>query len=169
EIDDNIAIIGLNSCVPTGLSGAWGILDDEQLQRLPALLQKHQGRFRILVLHHFLLDRHGYHGLPRRGLRNRDALSAILQKEGCELILHGHEHARYRYEIQGPHGPIPVHNPGPATCVSAARHHPGGYLIYDIQDGQIKGIEGCTLSFPEGHIEEDNNFPSIDPIEGSAL
>jgi 3',5'-cyclic AMP phosphodiesterase CpdA len=166
-IPPHIAIIGLNSCVPTGLSGAWGLLDDEQLQRLPALLRAHQDHFRILVLHHFLLDRHGYHGLPRRGLRNRDALLSILQKEGCELVLHGHEHARYRYTLDGPQGPIPVHNPGPATCVSSARHHPGGYLIYDIQDQRIASIQGFVLSYPDGHIQPDDTFPSISPIPAS--
>ena len=164
EVAGGIAIIGLNSCVPTGLSGAWGVIDDEQLARLPALLQRTKDRFRIVVLHHFFLDRHGRPALPRRGLRNRDALMKILSQEGCELVLHGHEHARYTYSLEGSERKIPVYNPSPSNSVSPLEHHRGGYLIYTIEDHKLQRVEGFSLSHPEGDIFSDDAIPVITPM-----
>lgn len=140
RLDDKLTIIGLNSCVPTGLSGSWGILDEAQLTRLPELLLRYKDSFRVIMIHHFLQDKHGTPGLPRRGLRNRNDFLRILKKYGAEMILHGHEHACYTYNVPGKQGPIPVFCPGPATRHSLEPIKQGGYQLYEIEDGQLLDI-----------------------------
>ncbi len=137
-LGDDIAIIGLNSCVPTGLSGSWGVLDPEQINRLPELLLKYSDRFRVVMIHHFLQDKHGTPGLPRRGLRNRHDFLRIIQSYGAELILHGHEHACYQYMIPGNNHPVRVMNPGPATRHTQYPNAQGGYQIYEIEGKELK-------------------------------
>lgn len=141
EVSNDVVCIGLNTSVPTDYLGSWGMLTDGQLERLPGLLQRYADRFRIVMIHHFLEDKHGTPGLPKRGLRNRDAFLAILEEHGAELILHGHEHACYQYTVPGPSGStIPVLNSGPTSFVSTKPLKQGGYQMIEIQGKQIQSV-----------------------------
>jgi 3',5'-cyclic AMP phosphodiesterase CpdA len=146
EIGEKLVCIGLNSAVPTGLHGSWGMIDDSQLSKLSNILNSYVDRFRVVLLHHFLLDVHGHHGLPNRGLRNRDRLLAILANCGAEMILHGHEHACYRYHVLGDQAEIPVFIPGPATLYRPKHKDQGGYQIYEIDDGQLQKVWRFNLN-----------------------
>ena len=150
HLTESIVLIGVNTCVATGWFQAWGVVDQPQLKRLEKILGRYRDRTRIVLLHHYLQDRKGTVGPPARHLRNHSDLFALFAAQGAELILHGHDHARYNYSIPGPSGPIPVFNPGPSTRQSTKdENHWGGYLLYDFHDSRLEQVQAFYLD-PEG-------------------
>ena len=97
-----VALIGLSSAVPTPLFDATGRLGASQLSRLEPLLGSlgEQGLCRVILIHHPPvnppLKRH------RHRLRDSAALGAVLQRQGAELVLHGHLHCRRDAHLPGP-------------------------------------------------------------------
>lgn len=102
----DVALIGLNSALPTAPLLARGRLGPQQLARLENLLAAEgvAGRVRIVMLHH-----------PpaagavrwRKALADGDALRAVLARAGAELVLCGHARDARLDAIAGPHEPIP--------------------------------------------------------------
>ncbi|WP_237442167.1 MULTISPECIES: metallophosphoesterase [unclassified Saccharibacter] len=87
----HVAIIGLNSALPTPPFTAYGYLSKSQLLELESLLETlgKQGYCRVVMIHH----------PPKKGLLkkqksllNTNKLSRILQRRGAELVVHGHSH-----------------------------------------------------------------------------
>lgn len=151
-LGDDVALIGVNTCLATGFFQAWGEVSTEQLEALPALLDAHRERYRIVVLHHYLQDRHGAPGHRRRWLRNREQVLDILAEHGADMVLHGHDHARYEYTVPGPEGSeISVYNPGPTTRHSHMPERRGGYQIYHVEDKQLLQIERFCFDPESGH------------------
>lgn len=87
RIRGNVALIGVNSAVPTAPLLAGGRIGAEQLAALERRLQSLRGHFRIVLIHHPVAD-----GAVsrRKALADRADLRAVLQRAGCELVLHGH-------------------------------------------------------------------------------
>ena len=132
-----VALIGLCSAVPTLPGSAAGWLGADQLARLPALLEAagREGLFRIVMVHHPPLPGRGGW---RRELRDREALRAVLRRDGAELVLHGHHHAVLRAEVEGPAGPIPVL--GAPLALRSRRDGPAGWHLHRIaRDGARAG------------------------------
>ena len=127
-----VALIGLDSALPTPPGSAEGRLGDGQLARLPALLEAagRDGLFRVVLVHHPPLRGPGGR---RRALRDRAALREALARSGAELVLHGHHHAALRAEVEGPAGPIPVLG---APHARRAAREPAGWLLHRVaRDG----------------------------------
>lgn len=87
----DVALIGLNSAVPTPPFVAAGRLGQVQLERLPALLDatRAAGLVRVVLIHHPPLPGQASR---LRGLEDAGALQSILANHGAELVLHGHNH-----------------------------------------------------------------------------
>lgn len=85
----DVAVIGLNSAVPTRPASACGLLGAEQLDRLGSSLDAQADALRILLLHHPPLP-----GMIKFRKRLRDAacLEAVLAQCPADLILYGHRH-----------------------------------------------------------------------------
>jgi 3',5'-cyclic AMP phosphodiesterase CpdA len=137
RVRDRIALIALNSCVPTGDLGAWGELGEAQLARLraclaaPALAQ----RTRVVLLHHPPVR---LKGGEDRNLKDRAALAAVLSETGAELVLHGHDHRDEEATLEGPGGrSIPVVGAGSASYAGHAQGR-ARYNIYELSDGAIE-------------------------------
>ncbi|MCC6104343.1 metallophosphoesterase [Acetobacter sp.] len=100
-----VALIGLNSAIPTPPFFASGRVSDSQLTALGPLLRQtaEEGLCRIVLIHHPPVQ-----GLvsKRKGLDGMERLQAILKREGAELVLHGHSHRATLSCI--PHTDIPV-------------------------------------------------------------
>jgi 3',5'-cyclic AMP phosphodiesterase CpdA len=135
----DVALIGVNSCVPAGPFGAWGIIGDDQRQRLEAILSTPEvaGRTRVVLIHHPpVVHRHG----EERNLRDRDALAALLKRTGADLVLHGHDHRDERATLEGPGGQqIPIVGAGSASYEGKAAHR-ARYNVYEIEGRAITAI-----------------------------
>jgi 3',5'-cyclic AMP phosphodiesterase CpdA len=87
----DIAIISVNTAVPTRLLFADGRVGASQLESLEEVLKtlREQGAFRLVLMHHSPLVRgHAW----RKRLRDAAAFGALLDRVGAELVLHGHGH-----------------------------------------------------------------------------
>jgi 3',5'-cyclic AMP phosphodiesterase CpdA len=86
-----VAVIGINSAVPTPPLVASGLVGTEQLARLDSMLERlgRAGHFRLVLIHHPPLP-----GQAKRlrGLRDAAELEGTLTRRGAELVVHGHNH-----------------------------------------------------------------------------
>ena len=92
RVRGGVAIIGVNSGIPTALFMATGRVGDAQLWRLRALLAdcRARGLARIVLIHHSPTP-----GLARmRRMTDAQSVMNVLSEEGAELVLHGHHHKR---------------------------------------------------------------------------
>lgn len=102
-----LALIGLSSAIPTPPFFASGRVGAQQLSQTEAWLQQtaREGLFRVVLIHHPPVIGEGGR---RKALRDRSALTDLLQRHGAELVLHGHHHVTRLVFLAGPAGPIPV-------------------------------------------------------------
>lgn len=86
-----VALIGLNSAIPTPLFSAIGRLGEAQLADLATCLDrlKAQNLIRVVLIHHPPLPGQAP---PRRALSDAAAFGDVLDRCGAELVLHGHNH-----------------------------------------------------------------------------
>jgi 3',5'-cyclic AMP phosphodiesterase CpdA len=86
-----LALIGLNSAVPTPSFVASGRLGPAQLEALGTVLQDlgREDAIRVILIHHPPLPGQTP---PRRGLEDASEFARIIEEHGAELILHGHNH-----------------------------------------------------------------------------
>lgn len=86
-----IALIGLNSAVPTPPFVAAGRIGREQLSRLAETLRSlgREGLIRVVLIHHPPLPGQASR---MKALRDADTLAEVLSSCGAELVLHGHNH-----------------------------------------------------------------------------
>jgi 3',5'-cyclic AMP phosphodiesterase CpdA len=135
----DVALVAVNSCVPTGDTGAWGEIGEAQRARLEALLVSPEvtGRVRVVLIHHPpVVHRPG----EDRNLRDRDALVALLARTGAELVLHGHDHRDERATVPGPGGrKIPIVGAGSASYAGHPEHR-ARYNVYEIDGRKITAL-----------------------------
>jgi len=121
-----LALVGLCSANPTPPFLASGTLGSAQLERLEKLLGElaGSGLCRVVMIHHPITE-----GAvtARRALTDADALRAVLERTGAELVIHGHGHHQHFASTPGPRGPIPAVG---VASASDARH--GQYHLYDV-------------------------------------
>ena len=102
-----IALIGVDTAVPTAPFLASGRVGDVQRERLArALDEAREARlFRVLMLHHSpLSDGHA----RRKRLSDATLLTDTLMAHGVELVIHGHGHEERIDRLTGPNGPMLV-------------------------------------------------------------
>jgi 3',5'-cyclic AMP phosphodiesterase CpdA len=125
-----VALIGLSTALPTLPLMATGLIGPEQLTQFAALLERIEGLFRVVLIHH-----------PPAGLRARHkrlvdaaALVEILRQRGADLVLHGHDHLHSLNWLAGPHGRIPVVGvPSSSETRNTPKRHPAAYNLYRIE------------------------------------
>lgn len=107
RVRGDIAFIGLSTGCPKPPLMATGTLGPEQLEQLPALLQRTAGRdlFRVVYLHHSPVQ--GQEKWRKR-LTDAGAIQAILEEQGAELVLHGHGHRAHYSTLETRCGQLPV-------------------------------------------------------------
>ena len=86
-----LALVGLNSAVETPPFFASGLLGAHQLEIAQEQLAKldEEGAIRVVLIHHPPLA-----GMttPRRSLKDAAHFAHLLEREGAELVLYGHNH-----------------------------------------------------------------------------
>jgi 3',5'-cyclic AMP phosphodiesterase CpdA len=152
-----LAIIGLNSAVPTWPFYAIGRLGPEQLGRLAKILDRlgAEGMMRVVLIHHPPLP-----GLAkaRHELEDAAALAEVLARHGAELILHGHEHREMLTWHPGSGGRIPIIGVPSASLAVPYKNEPlARYNLYRLQaDANRPRIELIArgLAEPGGPVVE---------------
>lgn len=120
RIRNSVALIGVNTALPTPLFRASGRVGADQLAllrtRLTALGAR--GLYRIVLVHHPIGE-----GLvsERKALDDRAALRAVIAEAGAELVLHGHNHTAEFYAVDGPAGPVPVIGVPSASAIATEK------------------------------------------------
>lgn len=155
QIKREVALIGLNSAVPTPPFVAAGRLGDAQLAQFEAALARlgDAGFIRVVLIHHPPLPGQAS---PRRGLADAAAFADVLERAGAELVLHGHNHRdMLAWRTHAGRG-VPVLGVASASAAHAhkgeplARYH---LLRLHREDGITRiHCETRGLSSPDGEI-----------------
>lgn len=102
-----VALIGLNTGIPTLPLMATGRVGREQIAKAEILLDraKAAGLIRVVLIHH-----PPYLGGARRTreLLDADAFESMLRRKGADLVLHGHNHRFSLAWRPGPDHDIPI-------------------------------------------------------------
>ena len=129
----SVSFVGLDLARPCGIVDSSGYCGPTQL----AALQRHltaltaEGRRTIVLLHYGFYRADGRPDRQRHGIRDADALMAVLDDEAVrvDLILHGHMHSSYTVRTQR----RTVICAGSATDLA----HKGGYNVYELGEDSV--------------------------------
>ncbi|HZT48447.1 MAG TPA: metallophosphoesterase [Hyphomicrobiaceae bacterium] len=150
-----VALIGVNSAVPTPPFIASGRVGAGQLARLASILDRLGGAevFRLVLVHHPPLP-----GQAKRyrDLQDADDLQTVLARHGAELVLHGHNHLSTLAWCGSVAGQVPVVGAPSASLGRPHKKEPlARYNLYRIA-GPPWTIEliGRGLEHPAGDIVE---------------
>jgi 3',5'-cyclic AMP phosphodiesterase CpdA len=116
---DGVALIGVDTAVPTAPFLASGEVGDLQLERLARVLDETavEGCFRVVLLHHSpLMDGH----IRRKRLTDARDITDVLTEHGAQLVIHGHGHEERVDRLSSAHGPMLV-----VAVPSASYNAPG--------------------------------------------
>ncbi|MGD0642309.1 MAG: metallophosphoesterase [Roseiarcus sp.] len=137
RVRGEVALIGLNSGVPTGPLMATGRLGARQIAKLGDLLRETgaRGLARVILIHHPPLSRGGS---PLRRLTDARAFETTVGRFGAEAILHGHTHKRMVHflssassRVEG--GRIPVLGAPSASAASPDLGHRAAYHLIRLE------------------------------------
>ena len=153
RVRGDIALIGMNSGVPTAPLLASGKLGSEQRDRLEIALSETgaRGLMRVVMIHH---PPHRTGATPGRGLSDARRFETLIAKHGAELIIHGHNHRHSVVHIAGPGGPVPVIGVASASAVPGTERHRAAWHMYEItRDGDRWTVEGVIRGMKAGENE----------------
>ena len=154
-----IALIGVNSGVPTAPFVATGCIGPKQLTELAALLKalKAENLFRVVMIHHPPVSQAELHKL----LLDADLFKRVIAEHGAELILHGHDHVDMINWLNGPGGSrVPAVGVPSASAKPGMGHDNAAYHLYRI-DGVASAwkCEGISRGItPSGEVVEEKRF-----------
>ena len=158
----NIALIGVSSAKPTGIGIAAGWLGHEQIDALRKILlhTRERGFFRVLMIHHPPMP-----GLcPRRkSLLDAVDLLNVLEQEGSELVLFGHDHRRHHLSVPSCHGQIHMFGV-PSASLIPSEEMGAGWNLYTIrrQEGSwVTDVVTRDLDSDTGQMRTRENFQLI--------
>jgi 3',5'-cyclic AMP phosphodiesterase CpdA len=152
----NVALVGVNSAVPTPPLLAWGEVGSRQRAALESTLAdlRRRSLFRVVLIHHPPLAGQAN---TTRGLRDAPEVQSVLSRTGAELVLHGHNHRNMVRLLDWKGGTAAV-----IGVPSASLGKPHGieplarYNLYriDLNDPSAILMIGRGLSEPDGPIVE---------------
>lgn len=128
-----LALIGINTGVPTPWFRATGCVGAEQLERLGNLLDRtrQDNLFRVVLIHH-----------PPVSPRSRDKLLLdapdllkVIAGHGAELVIHGHDHVHALEWLDGPQRRVPAISVPSASALSDVTRKSAAYNLYRIDGG----------------------------------
>ena len=155
RIFGRLAIVGVNSAVPTRPFSAIGRVGDAQLDALGKTLGKlgREGFTRVVVIHHPPLPGQAD---TSRGLTDAARMEDVLLGHGAELVVHGHNHRDMHAVRRGPKGPIHVVGVASASVGRTYKEEPlARYNLIHIEPATGSGaiaIESRGLASPGGPV-----------------
>ncbi len=152
----NIALIGVSTAIPSRPGLAIGTLGSAQIEALASTLSnlRNRGFYRVLMIHHPPLP-----GLakPRKALTDAADLAGVLRDEGCDLVVHGHNHVSMRNQLISRHGPVNILAIPSATSSGARSTEPAAWNEYHIQ--RSAGRWACTVHTRRWDTEHKKFMP----------
>jgi 3',5'-cyclic AMP phosphodiesterase CpdA len=130
-----IALIGVNSAIPTLPVLARGRVGHDQLRRLGTILDAlgREGLSRVVLIHYPPLPGQCS---PTRKLMDAEAMQRVLRDHGAELVLHGHNHTNTLAYCASKGADIPVIGIASASLGRQYHDEPlGRYNLYRIAVG----------------------------------
>lgn len=128
----NVALIGVSTAAPQPLHRASGQLGRTQLKSLAHLLSdlRERGYARVVMIHHPPLP-----GLasPRKALIDAAPLRDVLEAQGAELVLHGHNHEHMLNTLNSRFGAVHVLGVPSASLIEEQHHPLAAWNMYRIQ------------------------------------
>lgn len=165
----SVAVIGVNSAVPTPPFMAWGRVGAKQLAALADVLHRlaRAGLFRVVLIHHPPLTGQASRS---RGLQDAAELEAVLARHGAELVIHGHNHVNMLAWGEGPSGRFPVIGAPSASLGQVHRHEPlGRYNLYLIDPvARNIAMTGRGLAEPGGPVVEVERRMLVPEVQAQA-
>jgi len=155
-----VALIGLDTGVPTAPFVASGRLGAAQLAALAELLDraKAEGLARVVCLHH---PPHVGGARLLRGLEDATKFEDIIARHGAELILHGHNHKPSLHHLTGPDAFAPVVGVASASAKPGG-HYPGAaYNLYEIE----RKDEGLNILLRRRGFDETGEIVELESIK----
>lgn len=153
----DVAIIGVNSAVPTPPAIAFGLVGPDQRAALAKLLAEtgRAGLFRLVMIHHPPLPDQ----CPTyRALKDAAELKALLIDAGVELVVHGHDHRDMLERIATAQGEALVVGVASASMSAPRGHEPAArsalYRISRREAGWHLDLERRGLDPAAGRIVE---------------
>ena len=153
----NIAIIGLSSAQPQSLRKAVGTLGKVQLNTLAARLSDlgTRGFYRVVMIHHPPLPSQAP---PRKSLTDAEELAAVIEAEGAELVLHGHNHRSMIAQLKGKAGITHVVGVPSASMVDLPGHTSAQWHAYSVSRARgqwqtrmlVRRLDGAAGRFVDG-------------------
>ena len=137
RIINDVALIGVNSAIPTPLFKAYGQVAETALHQLGKVLKKakEHGFYRCVFVHHPpIADTTP----PHRALLNDAAFEQTLKISGAELVLYGHNHVAATHRFETYDGPCAIVGTPSASVGRSGRYDLARYNLFHIQ----KGSEG---------------------------
>jgi 3',5'-cyclic AMP phosphodiesterase CpdA len=155
-----VALIGLDSGVPTAPFVASGRLGETQLAALGRLLDqtKAEGLARVVFLHH---PPHVGGARVLRGLDDAAAFEAVIAKHGAELVLHGHNHKPSVAYIPAPHGVTPVVGVASASAKPGGHYPAAAYNLYEIE----RAGDALRIGLRRRGFNEAGEVVAVDSVE----
>lgn len=145
KVRDHVALIGIDSAVPTGLFMAWGRAGEEQLDKAEALLRYagKRGLRRVVLIHH---PPHVGGALPGRELKDAPAFQAMIAAAGADLVIHGHNHTATIAWLAGPEGDVPVVGVPSASNGPASHGEQAAWHLFDVPTEGVITLERRGLA-----------------------
>jgi 3',5'-cyclic AMP phosphodiesterase CpdA len=139
KVRDKIALIGLDTGVPSPPLRATGRLGQGQIDRAEALLGevKARGLVRVILIHH---PPWVGGAKPGRELTDARAFETMLARAGADLVLHGHNHVTSLAWRQGPDGLVPIIGVPSASTGSRSPHEQGTWHLVSIDTSGAKAV-----------------------------
>jgi 3',5'-cyclic AMP phosphodiesterase CpdA len=128
KVRGHVALVGLNSAVPTLPFAATGTLGEAQIEQAAVLLHyaRSRGLIRVIMVHH---APHVGGSLPGRNLTDAQGFEAMLARCGAELVLHGHNHVTSVALRPGPDATVPVIGVASCSAHDDGLHEPAAWHL----------------------------------------
>lgn len=132
RIIDEVALIGINSAIPTPLFKAYGEVSETALDQLGKVLAKAKahGFYRCVIVHHPPLQ-----GLTvnARAMNNDEAFTSVLLEAGAELVLYGHNHLQRYNRLTTVDGSCHVFGAPSASIGQVGKYDLARYNLFQIE------------------------------------
>ena len=155
-----VALIGLDTGVPTAPFVASGRLGAAQLAALAELLDRAKAErlARVVCLHH---PPHVGGARLLRGLEDATKFEDVIARHGAELILHGHNHKPSLHRLTGPDAFAPVVGVASASAKPGG-HYPGAaYNLYEI----ARKDDGLNILLRRRGFDETGEIVELESIK----